>query len=244
MNNVSVPTVYFDGGDTVFVGGYSNPNYYTTLMDIVGVRQVPEIDLSVSLTFNSKGTITVDVSATLNTFINLEPEKPSVPSGETAGLLMTEYTYTTSTTDVEGQQLWYRWDWDDGDTSDWIGPYASGAEASASHSWSVADTYRIKVQAKDEYDAESEWSGLLWAYFQGLPYICGDANSDEGVNVSDAVWIINYVFIGGEPPDPLISGDANCDGSVNVSDAVWVINYVFIGGFEPCDTDGNGEPDC
>jgi len=75
-------------------------------------------------------------------------------------------------------------------------------------------------------------------------YICGDANSDEDVNVSDAVYIINYVFAGGNPPDPLESGDANCDGTCNVSDAVWIINYVFVGGNEPCDTDGDSIPDC
>jgi glucose/arabinose dehydrogenase len=75
-------------------------------------------------------------------------------------------------------------------------------------------------------------------------YDCGDANDDGSVNVSDAVWIINYVFIGGDPPDPLASGDANCDGSVNVSDAVWIINYIFIGGNAPCDTDGDGMEDC
>jgi len=75
-------------------------------------------------------------------------------------------------------------------------------------------------------------------------YICGDANSDESVNVSDAVWVVNYVFAGGDPPDPLESGDANCDGDVNVADSVWIINYVFADGNEPCDTDGDGGPDC
>jgi uncharacterized protein (TIGR02145 family) len=33
-------------------------------------------------------------------------------------------------------------------------------------------------------------------------YVCGDANSDGAVNVSDAVFIINYVFVGGAAPDP------------------------------------------
>jgi hypothetical protein len=77
-----------------------------------------------------------------------------------------------------------------------------------------------------------------------LPYLCGDTNKDKTVNVSDAVWIINYVFAGGDPPDPLESGDANCDSDCNVSDAVWIINYVFVGGSQPCDTDGDGLPDC
>ena len=62
----------------------------------------------------------------------------------------------------------------------------------------------------------------------------GDANNDGTINVSDAVWIINYVFIGGESPRPeLFQGDANCDSGVNVSDAVLIINYVFIGGDPP-----------
>ncbi|MBD3218033.1 MAG: hypothetical protein GF310_07120 [candidate division Zixibacteria bacterium] len=74
--------------------------------------------------------------------------------------------------------------------------------------------------------------------------ICGDANSDASVNVSDAVYIINYIFIGGAPPDPLESGEVNCDAQVNISDAVWIINYIFIGGNAPCDTNGDGIPDC
>jgi Dockerin type I domain len=75
-------------------------------------------------------------------------------------------------------------------------------------------------------------------------FICGDANSDQTINVSDAVWIINYVFAGGDPPDPLMIGDSNCDTVVNVSDAVWIINYVFVGGNAPCDPDGDTIPDC
>ena len=60
-------------------------------------------------------------------------------------------------------------------------------------------------------------------------YICGDANSDGRVNVSDAVYIINYVFTGGFAPVPMEAGDANLDGRVNVSDAVAIVNYVFSG---------------
>ncbi|HER00598.1 MAG TPA: hypothetical protein ENO22_14770 [candidate division Zixibacteria bacterium] len=75
-------------------------------------------------------------------------------------------------------------------------------------------------------------------------YICGDADNSGTVNVSDAVIIINYVFVGGTAPDPLDAADTNCDGSVNVSDAVNIINYVFVGGNDPCDTNGDGVPDC
>jgi hypothetical protein len=66
-------------------------------------------------------------------------------------------------------------------------------------------------------------------------FTAGDANGDQTINVSDAVYVINYVFAGGDPPDPYEAGDSNCDTIVNVSDAVWVINYVFVGGPEPGD---------
>ena len=75
-------------------------------------------------------------------------------------------------------------------------------------------------------------------------FICGDANSDSKINVSDAVYVINYVFSGGDAPAPLESGDTNCDTKVNVSDAVFIINYVFSGGNTPCDTNGDTIPDC
>jgi predicted outer membrane repeat protein len=75
-------------------------------------------------------------------------------------------------------------------------------------------------------------------------YYCGDSNGDTDVSVSDAVWIISYVFVGADAPSPYLSGDANCDYLVNVSDAVWIINYVFIGGNAPCDPSGDGIPDC
>ncbi len=68
------------------------------------------------------------------------------------------------------------------------------------------------------------------------PVMCGDANSDSQVNVSDAVWIINFVFAGGPSPDPLEAGEVNCDGEINVSDAVWIINFVFLDGSPaPCE---------
>ena len=75
-------------------------------------------------------------------------------------------------------------------------------------------------------------------------YICGDANADGIVNISDAVYLVTYIFSGGPAPVPLLSGDANCDGVVNISDAVYLISYIFGGGPAPCDPNGDGIPDC
>lgn len=91
--------------------------------------------------------------------------------------------------------------------------------------------------------------GHLYATVAGgimkfAPYICGDANADELVNITDAVYLIQYIFSGGAEPNPYMSGDANCDEIVNITDAVYLIQYIFSGGYTPCDPSGDGVPDC
>ena len=76
--------------------------------------------------------------------------------------------------------------------------------------------------------------GYTYEETSGPDYMYGDANGDQVCNVSDAVYIINYVFKGGPAPTPEAAGDADCNTLINVSDAVYIINYVFKGGPEPC----------
>ncbi len=64
-------------------------------------------------------------------------------------------------------------------------------------------------------------------------YLAGDANGDGQCNIGDAIFIVNYVFKGGPPPEPLDAGDANGDCNVNIGDAVYLINYIFNGGLAP-----------
>jgi CubicO group peptidase (beta-lactamase class C family) len=66
------------------------------------------------------------------------------------------------------------------------------------------------------------------------PILCGDVSSDGSVNISDAVYLIVYIFAGGAPPLPYASGDPDCSGAVDISDAVYLISYIFSGGPMPC----------
>ena len=92
---------------------------------------------------------------------NQAPEKPSRPNGPSSGEIGAEYTYTSSTTDPDNEEIYYWFDWGDNTNSGWLGPYDSGAEASSSHTWDVGGSYGIKVKAKDELGAQSEWSDSL-----------------------------------------------------------------------------------
>lgn len=67
-------------------------------------------------------------------------------------------------------------------------------------------------------------------------YICGDADASGAVTVSDVVYLINFIFAGGNAPQPLASGDADCSGFITISDAVYLIGFIFSGGAAPCAT--------
>lgn len=58
----------------------------------------------------------------------------------------------------------------------------------------------------------------------------GDANCDESVNISDPIYIGNYLFNGGPAPACDLAADANSDGNVSISDQVFLLNYLFDGG--------------
>jgi hypothetical protein len=58
-------------------------------------------------------------------------------------------------------------------------------------------------------------------------YPAGDANGDGTANVSDAVYIINYIFLGGPEPVNFSAADVFYDCAINISDAVRIIGYVF-----------------
>jgi hypothetical protein len=89
------------------------------------------------------------------------PNTPDTPAGETNGNVGKKYTYSTSTIEPYENQVYYLWDWGDGTTSKWLGPYDSGATCEASHIWVKKNTYSIKVKAKNIHDTESDWSDSL-----------------------------------------------------------------------------------
>jgi len=88
---------------------------------------------------------------------NNPPNKPSPPSGPGSGDTGTSYSYSTSATDPDGDQVKYTFDWRDGITTE-TGFVDSGTTASESHTWSSPGTYYVKAKATDSEDASSGWS--------------------------------------------------------------------------------------
>ena len=89
------------------------------------------------------------------------PAQPSKPAGKTLGVWNEQYTYTSTTTDPDGEDIFYLFNWGDGSNSGWVGPYASGQTGNASHSWTELGTYSVTVKARDIWGASSVLSEPL-----------------------------------------------------------------------------------
>jgi hypothetical protein len=82
------------------------------------------------------------------------PEKPSTPIGSLKGKpgILNIYTYTTSTIDLDGHPIYYKWHWGDGESAEWQGPYNSSETVSNGCFWLFEGIYEVKVKAIDDPD--------------------------------------------------------------------------------------------
>jgi len=85
---------------------------------------------------------------------NSPPETPSI-SGVTSGYTDIVYPFTASSKDPDGDSIYYRFDWGDGNVSDW----GSGRRG---YQWDTPRRYCVRAQAKDDLDNLSNWSDCFY----------------------------------------------------------------------------------
>jgi hypothetical protein len=78
----------------------------------------------------------------------------------------------------------------------------------------------------------------------------GDVNGDFVRDLTDGIYFLRFLVLGGEEPVPLAScagrapnvqnGDANGDSSRDLTDAIGYLGWLFLGGEEPVQACGHG----
>ncbi len=124
------------------------------------------------------------------------PRTPVTPDGPSFCAKDSLGEFTGTATDPDGGDVCFRFDWGDGDTSDWTDWVKSGRPGGASHAWHSCGTFAVRAQAKDASDSVSAWSdahelsvAISWRKTFGRSY--GDwGNSVE--QTSDG----GYIFTG------------------------------------------------
>jgi hypothetical protein len=116
----------------------------------------------------------------------------------------------------------------------------------------VADgqhTYTVVGQKDGILTPESSCTVTVPPDGTGEEFKRGDANADGGVNIADAVYILQNLFAQGAAITCPDAGDANDDEGVNIADAVYILQNLFAQGAaipapgtEACGPDTTGDP--
>ncbi|EMR75678.1 PQQ-like domain-containing protein, partial [Thermoplasmatales archaeon SCGC AB-540-F20] len=123
-----------------------------TLIAECGANRVIEVDSTGTIKWIKDGLhYPVDAERLSN-----PPDAPEI-TGKTNGIKGTEYEYSFTSTDPDGDDIEaYIVNWDDDGDETITGPFASGATAKASHTWDEAGTYIISATAIDVNGAQSD----------------------------------------------------------------------------------------
>ena len=89
---------------------------------------------------------------------NNPPNTPQI-DGVSSGKKGATYLYTFVSTDPDTDHLYYYIDWNDGNITDWFGPFDSNEKIEIAHTWTTQGTYIIKAKVKDMY-MESDWGTM------------------------------------------------------------------------------------
>lgn len=87
------------------------------------------------------------------------PNIPTTPYGPSSGSITEPYSFTTSSTDIDGDNICYGWDWNNDNIVDqWTTKTPSETTIETAHTWNEVGTYTFKVKAKDDHGLTSSFS--------------------------------------------------------------------------------------
>ncbi len=172
---------------------------------------------------------------------NNPPNTPSMPSGPSSGYTGIPYSYSASSTDPDGDQVKYTFDWGDGTTSE-TGFVDSGTTASESHSWSNPGTYYVKAKATDSKGASSGWSDSKALTIVILHHLNPDFEAFPRKGTAPLEVRFENWTDGGERPYVKAEWDFDGDGAIEttltgtheevMADVTWT--YSFPGVYSVC----------
>ena len=61
----------------------------------------------------------------------------------------------------------------------------------------------------------------------------GDPDDNGSIQLTDGIFILNFLFLGGSDPICFDAADADNNGSVQLTDGIFILNFLFLGGEAP-----------
>ena len=67
----------------------------------------------------------------------------------------------------------------------------------------------------------------------GPLFVRADADDNGAVQLTDGIFILNFLFIGGAAPTCGDAADADDNGALQLTDGIFILNFLFLGGASP-----------
>ena len=199
------------GYSALFYFEYTETPYYHTAQDTIEHINATYAVKNMRLVFATLAELAGSGSS------SNPPATPTL-TGPSIGLINQEYSFNTVTSEPDGEDVYYYFDWGDGTNSGWLGPYPPDTPISTTNAWDAKGSYNIRVKARDIYYATSDWSTPLPILIKapiltiqdvkpGLGKISATILNTGDANATSLVWTISFdgafILLGKQTTDTL-----------------------------------------
>jgi len=153
--------------------------------------------------------------------INTPPHTPSKPNGPTTVSEATQYTYTTSTIDLNGDNVKYGFDFDnDGiiEPSHWSSLIPSGVIFSIKITFYGTGTRYLRAKAEDEHGAQSGFSSALVITVTGANNPPNTPSTPSGPSSGNMGSSLSFSTSATDPDDDTVKYGWDWDGDDTVDE--------------------------
>jgi DNA-binding beta-propeller fold protein YncE len=137
-----------------------------------------------------------------------------------------ECEFVVSATDPDGDDVCFRFDWGDSDTSDWTVFVLSGVQVAVEHFWLKPGSFEVRAQAKDGTGSVSSWSDAIRVNVllaPGYPTVVTDTIELEDGEIREMCVAPDgrWLYVSTEDPDTVLvfrTGDNSLAASIGPVD--------------------------
>ncbi len=126
---------------------------------------------------------------------NRAPDVPSTPIGPPKVVKDSAASFSSTGTDPDGDSVCIRFDWGDGDTSEWSQSVASGASVAMTHTWTDDTVCAVRAQAMDRGYLTSDWSSSRYVFLDTWTRSHG-REFDDCAQMAERTTDGGYIIVG------------------------------------------------
>jgi hypothetical protein len=176
------------------------PGDFTNNYNIIAKASDFNIDTNYFLNVPTK---TISYSMTAASSTGNQPPNSPVIVGPSIGLTSTQYSFTLTATDPDGDQISYGIDWDNNNVVDeWSPIINSGSSSVFTKSWSTASDYTFKAITIDEHGGVSNWANKPIS-INSSDTLCGNATAEK----SSFWYVSGSLCASGASASPAVPND-------------------------------------